>query len=292
MDRDLEQWLTAANEQYRAEEIPFRARPFRAMSDYTREHQCTLEMGSPTAKDIFRWFEEHSAPGSHAMGAMFTGSFYYDAFFWPLHIPIVYGEAPINAFNCLETMPLALKDRIAASREDLWRLALYWADCVDYAYGFDDMSKEGKLSARALEFAVSGSHELMGSIAQVVSPRPNTKAILGFRMATEIFLKAILVQESGATEAALKRFGHKIGDLATECQRLTGNSSYVEIARSAAVFPDVAERYEGSEWPLAQVWQSALIAQAAASCMARRYSDRDLRSQVIQSAGERENGRR
>lgn len=277
----LHAWLETANERYRREEIPFRGRPFHALRDSAVEHRCSLDFSSPTAKEIFRWFTEHSAPGAHAIGAMFTGAFYFDTFFWPLHIPIVYGQVQINALDCVDTMPQSIKEQLRARPSELWRLALYWADCVDYAYGLDDIQKLQSLSGRALEFMLSGDRELSGAIAQLTIPRPNPKAILGLRMATEIFLKAVLIQESNATEADLKRLGHRIPDITKQCRVVTGNELYDAVIADAKIFPDIHERYDATEWPMVQVWHAAVVTQAVGAALARRYSDRDLRSYLL-----------
>jgi hypothetical protein len=212
---------------------------------------------------------------------MFTGAFYFDTFFWPLHIPIVYGQVQINALDCVDTMPQSIKEQLRARPSELWRLALYWADCVDYAYGLDDIQKLQSLSGRALEFMLSGDRELSGAIAQLTIPRPNPKAILGLRMATEIFLKAVLIQESNATEADLKRLGHRIPDITKQCRVVTGNELYDAVIADAKIFPDIHERYDATEWPMVQVWHAAVVTQAVGAALARRYSDRDLRSYLL-----------
>jgi hypothetical protein len=276
-----ESWLGAANARYREKEIPPRHRPFKALSDFTREFNCSIDMASPTAKIIFEWFAAHSQPGSHAVGAMFTGAFYFDACFWPLYIPIGYGTFTLNALDCLETMPQPLKEQINQSQGDLWRLALYWADCCDYAYGIDDMGKEGKLSSKALTFVQNGDRELVGAIAQLVTPKPNTKAILALRMASEIFMKALLIQEKNLTEQQLRKLSHKIEDIAGECFAATGVREFEAVANAAGIFPGVSERYEGDEWKLSEVWKAICVAQIAATAVARQYTDRDMRPYIF-----------
>lgn len=282
----LENWLTSTNARYRADEVLPRHRPFKAMSDFTREFNCSLALDSPTAKAIFDWFYKHSQPGSHAVGALFTGAYYFDACFWPLYIPLGYGTFSLNALNCLETMPDALKKQISQSREDLWQLALYWADCCDYAYGIDDIGKEGKLNKRALAFVHNGDRELVGAIAQLVAPRPNTKAILALRMATEVFLKALLIQERNLTDQQLRKLSHRIKDIAAECFSVTHATEFEAVASAASAFPEVSDRYDGDERRLSEVWETLCIAQIAATAVIRRYTDRDIRSQLLASPSE------
>lgn len=283
--RTLEDWLNSANARYRAEEIPPRQRPFRALSDFSRDFKCSFTLDSPIAKSIIDWFYKHSAPGSHAIGSMFTGAFYFDAYFWPMHIPIGYGTFSINAFDCLETMPEAVKEHLAKNQQDSTNLALYWVDCCDYAYGFDELHKANKLSSKALVFLNNGDRELRGAVSQLLSSRPNTKAILALRMACEIFLKALLIQEKNLTDSQLKKISHKIKDIAADCHSATGIPEFDAIATAASVFPDVSERYDGDEWKLSEVWNALFIAQVAATSVVRHYTNRDMRSQALPSKG-------
>lgn len=283
--RTLENWLISTNARYRAEEIPPRHRPFRALSDFSREFKCSFMLDSPIAKSILDWFYKHSAPGSHTIGSMFIGAFYFDTYFWPLHIPIGYGTFSINAFDCLETMPEVVKEHLAKNHHDSSNLALYWVDCCDYAYGFEELQKTNKLSSKALAFLNNGDRELRGAVAQLLSSRPNTKAILAFRMACEIFLKALLIQEKNLTDSQLKNLSHKIKDIASDCHAATAVPEFCAVATAANVFPDVSERYDGDERKLSEVWNALCIAQVAATAVVRYYTDRDMRSQVFASKG-------
>ena len=277
----LDTWLNSINARYRTNELSPRHRPFMALSDFSREFNCSVSLDSPVAKTIFDWFYKHSQPGSHAAGSLFTGAFYFDASFWPLYIPIGYGTFSLNALNCLETMPQPVKEHVSQSHQDLWDLALYWADCCDYAYGIDDISKQGKLNGKALAFIQNGDRELVGAIAQLVSTRPNAKAILSLRMACEIFLKTLLIQERNLTDQQLKKLSHNIEDIAAECFTVTRTPEFDAVANTKGTFPDVSDRYDGVERKLSEVWSALCITQIAATAVIRQYTDRDMRSQVF-----------
>lgn len=277
----LEAWLSSTNTRYAAVELPPRHRPFRALGDFSREFKCSISLDLPVAKAIFDWFYKHSQPDMHATGALFTSAYYFDGCFWPLYIPIGYGAFSINALDCLETMPQSIKEHLSQNRQDLWDLALYWADCCDYGYGIDDISKQGKLNEKALAFIQNGDRELAGAIAQLVSPRPIAKAILTLRMACEIFLKALLIQEQNLTDQKLKKLSHKIEDIAAECFAVTRVPEFDVVAKTKSVFPDVSDRYDGVELKLLEVWNALCVTQIAATAVIRHYTDRDMRSQIF-----------
>jgi hypothetical protein len=100
-------------------------------------------------------------------------------------------------------------------------------------------------------------------------------------MATEIFLKALLIQERGLSDQQLKRLSHRIEDIAEECFLVTKNPEFCAIAKAASVFPDVSDRYTGDERKLSEVWQAVCVAQAAATTVTRQYTDRDMRPQIF-----------
>jgi hypothetical protein len=217
----LEVWLNSANTRYRVDEVPLRKRPFKALSDFSCEFNCPVATDSLVAQVISEWFYAHSQPGSHAIGPLFTGAFYFDTCFWPMHIPIGASDISVNALDSLKTMPEVLKEQLSQSRQDFHRLIFYWVDCCDYASGMDDINKQGNFSTKALAFAQNGHKELVGAISQLTLQRPNVKAILALRMASEIFLKALLIQErSLTTDQQLKQLSHRIEDIAHE---LRGN---------------------------------------------------------------------
>ncbi len=280
--KDLEAWLTSINEKYRQEEIPHRNRPWSALSDFSQEFNCSFTLDSPIAKSIFDWFAANSKPGSQEIGSLFTGAFYFDTNFWPLEILLGYGSYSLSPFDSLNAMPQAIKKQVIDNNYHSWCLNLYWIDCLDYAYGIDDIEKLGSLNPNALKLLQNGNRELVGAIAQLLIPHPNTKAILALRMASEIFMKALLVQEKNLTDQQLKKsFSHKIEDIANECFSATGLHEFEDISKNVSIFPDVSDRYHGNEWQLSDVWRALCITQMAGTAVTRRYSNRDTRPQLF-----------
>lgn len=276
----IESWLISKNAQYRSEEIPPSARPFKALSDYSREFKCVFSFDSLIAKTIVNWFHKHSKPESHYIGSMFTGAFYFDVCFWPLDIFIGFGQIVINPLDCLESMPEELKADISNSPQNLSNLTCYWADCFDYAYGIEEILQENKLNPKALSFLKNADLELRGAVAQLIPTTPNAKAILSLRMACEIFLKALLVQQKNFTNLELQKLSHKIKDIADTCYSTTNVAEFKLVASATDVFPNVSERYDGNEKSLSEIWRALYITQIAATAVVRYYTDRNMRAQL------------
>ncbi len=277
----LETWLTSTNDRYRQEGITPGNRPWRALSDFGKEFNCSFLLDSPIAKSIFDWFAAHSKPGSQAIEPLFTGAFYFDACFWSLSIPVGWGTFALSPFDALKTMPPLLQNQVNENNYDRSQLILYWMNCCDYAYGIDEIEKQSSLSPKALTFIQNGERELIGAIAQLLIPYPNTKAILNLRMASEIFMKALLIQEKNLTDQELKKLGHRIVNIADKCFAITGLLEFKTVSQNASIFPDVQDRYDGNELPLSDVWKAVCITQIAATTVTRFYTNRDIRPQIF-----------
>ncbi|MCL4182792.1 MAG: hypothetical protein KJ011_05020 [Burkholderiaceae bacterium] len=253
----------------------------RAIREFSAEFKCSVVVPSKLCTAISDWFVQHTQQGTQAIGALFMGAFYFDACFWPVEIPHGFGEYRLAALDSLSTMPKGLKVEVARAAEDYCRFARYWADCLDYGYGISDLDATKQLSPRAAAFLASGDRALRGAIAQLLTPRPNARAALGFREATEILLKALLVHEKGFNDRELKRrFQHRITDIAGACFDVTNQQEFATVAQLASVFPEVADRFDGVKHKLPEVWRAAAVTQVAATAVVRFYTDRDTRSQI------------
>jgi hypothetical protein len=278
---ELLAWLTATNRRYGNEGIPHKGRPFRAMSDFTREHNCSIAMDDPLSKQIFDWFYEHSPPETHQARAVYTGVFFYDAAFWSVHVPIIFGTINVNALDCLETMPTQIKHAVKSEHRDIWTYVTHWVNCMDYGYGQMDLTDGSRLQPRALKFLGAAHAELVGANAQLLEQRPNVKAILGMRMATEIFLKTALVQECDLTNSQLMKISHKLEDAANACAEATKEKVFEDVAKCVSLYPPVAARYDNTEWSHTRVWQAATLTQLTAATITRLYTNRDMRVSIM-----------
>lgn len=281
---ELLTWLSAANRRYGAEEIPHKRRPFQAMSDFTCEHNCSLAMDDPLVKRIFDWFYEHSPHGAHQVGSIYTGVHFYDTAFWPVHVPLIVGQVSVNALDCLVTMPIQIKKVLEADHRDIGAYVAHWVNCIDYGYG--NMGRGGitQFQPRASKFLGAAHSELVGANAQLLDPRPNMKAILGMRMATEIFLKAVLVQECNLTDSQLMKISHKLEDAANACAEATSEKAFEKIGKDASLYPPVSARYDNTEWSSTSVWQATTLTQLTAATVIRLYSDRGTRAFIMPAA--------
>jgi hypothetical protein len=277
-------WLTNANSRYRAESMPAKRRPFQALLDHTSEKHGAISFSSPAAERVFRWFKERTAPGADRIGALFTGSYFYDPHFWPVTIPIGYGNVKLDAFQLLETMPDAVKLEMSRNPDELRTYVLYWIDCADYAFGFDDIRKFGGLSDRSMALLKNADHELRGAVDLVTDLHPNPRAAFNTRMATELFVKALLAEKAGYSDMQLKDLGHDLDKLFEHADAICPANEVRTLRGLTSVFPRIDERYFGQDLKPDQVGNSLSTCQMAATTVIRQFTDRDSRSQAFEAS--------
>lgn len=280
--KKLQDWLAEKNRHYRQEEVPYRARPFLACQDYSQEFHFAFSFNSDLSNYIFDWFKARSALDAHALGALHTGAFYFDAHFWALEVPIIYGAVKIDPLSCLSTMPDAIKLDLCNSKEDMRKLCCYFADCVDYSLGFDDFKRVEKASIQALEMLKSADRFLLRAVSQLNIENLNTNSIMDCGMACEMFLKFVLIQERGFDDNRLKKnFGHKIKKLAQVCYEELKLEEFRRIAEDADSFLDVSERYKGKEYKSSDVWRALAATQLVGAAIMRFYTGRNIKAQMV-----------
>lgn len=279
-----QEWLEKINKEFRSQDVSPKGRPWLAIQKYGEEFKCSIAFSSPIAEEIFKWFENNSQPGAHQIGSLFTGAYYFDGCFWPVSIPVGFGTNALNALDSLHTMPEKLKEELMGDRRHAWGYTLYWADCLDYGYGIDDLSKTQGLDPFGVRLMKSGDAELNAAISQLCEFRPNTKAMMSSRMVVEMFLKAIIALKEGLTDDGARTLGHKLDVAMEKCVALTGDETLKAIRKELDIFPAIAERYSGEERPNQDLWKACAVAQCVATAFVRTFTGRDIRPQIFKGA--------
>lgn len=280
--KSVEEWLIAINERFRLEDIPPKARPFLALEAYSKEFNCSIAIPSELANNIIEWFYKNTKEGAHNIGPLYRGVYYFDSCFWPVYILNQYGKSKINAFDSLKTMPLKFKEQIEANRKQAWDFVILWANCMDYAWGYEDIINGSKFQGLALNFIKSADKELRATTALLLQDMPETKAIESSMMAVEMFLKAIIIITNNWNEQEVKkRIGHDLIKAAQEAFECTQNREIKAIEKNLLFYPGVEVRYNGKSWKSRELWYGYCIAQAVAAIFTRLHSNRDMRKQIL-----------
>jgi hypothetical protein len=273
-------WLENINEEFRAREIPHAQRPWEAWREWSMQLGISTSMGDPSVKRIFEWFKENTKDGSQNIGSMYVGTFYYDACFWPVTVPLVFGTVKLVAQNSLATMPSPIRNslfRNVAARDLFIKT---WSECLDYGLGIGEVLAENDTSFFQ-QLLRSADGQLNATATLLHEPRPNPKALESARMATEMFLKAYLARNVALTDDDARRtLGHNLERVVHRIIHHDNVSELAVILGDLHIFPDVGDRYQGTARSSAELWQGYQIAQFVGATLVRTCSGRDSRTSI------------
>jgi len=258
-----------------------------ALSRWGTEHNTSVQFPSSLASEIFDWFEEHAPPGAHSVGAIFTGVYYYDTYFWKVDIPLAYGLVQLSALDALSQMPPSIKRQLQSDHPRFYEYAALWIGSLDYAFGMSDLGNGSRLpgihsNIFAEQLTASAHKELTATVRLLTEARtPNSKALETSRMATEMFLKAYIAIHAGLSEAdAQRKFSHHLDQLAEECSRISNQSEFQQLAKDVGNFPPIKARYSGVGYDNQQLWSGYETALRTAVLFTRSLTDRDSRHAI------------
>jgi hypothetical protein len=260
--RDIpDEWLEKMNQSYRREDVPIDKRPWRAIEDWSKAQTNTVLVTSEQINKVFNWFEKNSKAGSLAMGSIYTGAFYFDSSFWPVHIPRIYGQVNLDPFDALNKMPAQIMNQLRADTDKISEYINLWVDCLDYAYTIIYSSDKMLQSAHK---------ELVATVSLMLEIPPRAKAVESARMATEMFLKAFLLMRGVKTiEQVEKKLKHNLTTAIECCIKVTDRQELRMIRDMLKCFPSIRERYEGKERSSKEIWRCYATAQFTGSTIMR-----------------------
>lgn len=179
--------------------------------------------------------------------------------------------------DSLKTMPDNIKRRLEADPGLYYGFAQVWCDCVDYSLGIESLIKVDNGSFWQ-DLLRSGHQQLLSTVTLLQGNRPNPKGAEPARMATEMFLKAFIANQTAMTDAeARKQIGHNLEKALDKCLEIYPQSELQNIRSALDEFPDVAERYKETDKTLWELWRMYGMAQFSGVTVVRNLSGHDSR---------------
>ncbi|MDQ4119873.1 MAG: hypothetical protein M3209_00215 [Acidobacteriota bacterium] len=274
-----DEWLEQINEEFRKRDVSHKQRPLEAIFEWAKYAGTSISLGDEDAKKIFEWFEKNTKAGSQNIGSMYVGVLYYDSCFWAIYIHVAFGiRVRVDAADSLKTMPETIKSRLLKDKQEFIRYASVWADCLDYGFGIEEVIEDKVISIFGQELFSSGNQQLKATVSLLLENNPNSKAMESARMATEMFLKAFLASKVGLTEKQAKeKIGHGLEKALNMCLDIDKNSELQLIQPDLSVFPEIGDRYKGTNKTLLELWIGYAIAQFTGATVIRSLTGRDVR---------------
>lgn len=279
-----EQWLEQTNSRFSREAMPYHQRPFHALLAWTELHNCSVVFGSKLYERVQQWFHRLSPPEAHLIGPAFRGAFYYDAYFWKVDVPIMYGTVNLNPWDCLKGLPDTLRVRLKSDRDGALQYLAVWADCMDYGLGRDDIFQT--LSASfGKDLFISANDQLEATVSLLFERPPNPRAAESARMATEIFLKSFIALHRGLAEDGARKIGHDVKAALCQCLHVQPSSEIRKLEGLLDLLPPIDSRYKVMQYHPGQLWDAYAVAQFAGSAVTRSLTDRNARQTLEEQLG-------
>lgn len=278
-----EELLDKINKKLSSQNVEHRTRPWEAIRLLSIDEKISVSIPSPEADFIFSWFEKNGKPDSQLQGHYHQGVYLFDSEFWSVSIPLIYGSVSVNAIDALHEMPENIKESLLEDKKKLWDYVIFWADCIDLGMGYGDLRDDKKLDQFGIQLLNAGYEELSSATSLLLEHRPNMRAIMNCRMATEMFLKSFIGLKRGLPDKEAKKLGHNLTKLMDAFIECSGYKHWEKTKPILAVFPDIHERYEQQNIERQRLAEAYCFAQSIGVLIVREFTDRNTLKQVIPS---------
>jgi hypothetical protein len=279
-DPELERWLQKTNEQLRAQDVAHRTRPFDALRLYSMERQQSIDMSSDTARQIFEWFKINAPAGAHAVGSAYESVYYYDSVFWVISVPILFGTVSLDARESILAMPEPTKTALFATASRSWDYVIFWADCVDYGLGSPELRKKPGLDEFGNRLFAAADEELRAATLLLRQHRPQPRAMMNCRNATEMFFKSYLAMKGQLTDKDARTLNHDLKKGLEKFIEVSGFDLWRNAESKLSVFPEISDRYDGLIASNADLATGFAFAQSVGAVMTREFTGHNLMQQV------------
>ena len=272
--------LDEINKELQKENIGHRERPWKALARISEKLKTSISMPSKESDLIFDYFEKHGKPGSQEQGDFHKSIYYYDSEFWLVSIPLIYGTVQINALEALKEMPESIIKSLTQDKQNYWLYIFYWADCIDFGYGYDDLYVNKEYDSFGIQLLHAGYEELSSASSLILENPPNRRAIINARMATEMLLKSYICFKKGLSESEAKKLGHNLNEAFNQFIKCSGHMHLKKIKKLLEVFPKIHERYSQQTASNQEIFDAFSFAQSIGAILVREFTDRNTIEQI------------
>ncbi|MFC1780636.1 hypothetical protein ACFLZ8_00030 [Planctomycetota bacterium] len=272
--------LEKLNEELHKDGIEPRKRPWEAISRISKRLGRTIVLPSKEADFIFKWFEKNSKPGAHNVGMLHRGAYYYDSTFWSVSIPIIFGTVQLDALYSLHEMPKTIKNCLMQDEKESWNYVFFWADCLDIGFGHNYLTNNVKYNSFGRQLFSAGYEELSSATTLLLEQRPNKRAIMNCRMATEMLLKSFIALKGALTEAHAKKLSHNLEKIFDLFYDISENAKLSKIKKFLNIFPEINERYKTQSIDDISLFKCYCFAQTIGAFIVREFTDQNTLNKI------------
>jgi hypothetical protein len=208
------------------------------------------------------------------------GVFMFKDIFFPIKIPLLYGQVKIDLSCFLKEIPENIRRWVFSDKYSGLSYFDQLIDIFDFTYSLDDIEKDEKISPEAFEYWILAKNQMEAAAATVVGSFNKYVAVQNSQLAVELVLKGVLITKEYKNKT-LKKYGHNTNKILEETLKHLTAVDTVRLERVIKNFPKFSQsRYEINSLTRIEVGRMIMGAQFIAGEILRQYSNRNLRSIV------------
>ncbi|HKP01930.1 MAG TPA: hypothetical protein VJU77_01090 [Chthoniobacterales bacterium] len=212
---------------------------------------------------IYAFFKEHTSLGREHAAPFRQTCFLYDTAFWPVIVPMIYGQCTVDPIRFVVGMPPALFTHLGWNSTARDELDAHWFDC-EHQMNRQRFIDDANVPELAREFLAGGEKALLAAAESLLAVPPNQKAGELSRDAFESTLKGLAVVKAGlSAERARKRISHDLRLVVQECAGALPTAECARLEKAPPLYPTVGARYEKGALASQRLWECYREAQHA-----------------------------
>lgn len=259
--------------------ISLHARPFHvnlAWMEYAGINGNVLD--EERRKIIEKIYEELYPPKSINIPPLFTGGAAIRDNIYLVEVPIIYGSVHIEPIKQIKIAPAELEKIYRNFPEDFWSAMYQSADALDFGYSIDDLTKSNDN-----DFLRNAANNLTATFRTLLGKLDTEAALQSACLTIELTGKGIL-KEKKYTNEQLKELGHNLVKITEEVSKLELSKDDNEVLNVVAKLPNyVQSRYSKTNMTKLELVNTAVNVQFAAASLLRRFTGRNLASDIAAS---------
>ncbi len=203
-------------------------------------------VGPNLIEKINDWYRDRYGEKFNLPGVLGSIPFLVRGQVFTAQIPLVYGQPKVNLLTLIDEMTESMQRSL--TREELQYYTERWAIGYELVYEMEDMLGSGDLSRytpAAAELIRKAIEDRDDAVDCLRGPHPRTNiSCFHSQQHAEKMLKAVLIEKAGMTSTIVRKIGHKINDLVTECLRVT--AAFMNVQTDTALLSNIPMdiRYE------------------------------------------------
>lgn len=257
-----------------AKDVKLFQRPFHVAHAWAREKNLSVNIfDEGYLGPIKQTYQKLYPSGDFSMPSLFVGGVALRDQIYPVKVSVGFGTFSVDPIKTISISPKELDFIFKNYPNQYWRAFYSACDVWDFAYGVEDLDRQG---SPGLELLSKGRSSVAVAVRILTAHNDIDSAVQEACLSAELALKGAL-SHLGKPEADLKKLSHKLPKIVEILIATVPASTDDRLRTACANFPDyVGTRYASHGMNRVQILELAMRAQFVAADAVRRISKRNM----------------